>query len=786
MPISIPYTFTQTATTLTLDLQLPLSASTASTTTPDLVATPLFLKLSAPPALLTVDLSHAILPHTATLKRQPLPSNQRPRFTLHCTKETAGEWAVLEWKGSKDDREARRRQSVQWWEEDEARKRTAKSEQRRQERKEDRERGWEWQRQQKERILAAKGRERVVALDELKAWQQQQTSSKREVWEAKTGETIELIEDDDQDTGTEQVIREEKTEERKYPTADDKPTSTQSELTPPTAAVRPTVPPPPVRSTTRLTTTFTAVHPTLPSLPARESNAVKADVTAAATDVTANLLQLKDKADAYYKRKDIHSAITAYTQLLDDEEVRHRPSGSESQWRYGWVVCRVLSNRSACYMALATRSAVAALAQQLGNVQRADEDAREALELLGGLTGAEASEEDKRALDEKLRKRLVAAYSMQGLWDQALPHTQAAELKEEEATVSHNAAAVRRGDDVQAQQEAEQLLARSPMLLSAALRRLNTALALSPLSLTALQLRLDVYGRLGEWDKAVRDAVLGVALCERTPHSQQRLWWIGRRGECYIQLKQFSAAQADLNLLSSSSTPYTPLTAASLPALLSSLSHQQRHHTLLLSLPALRSSSSYVELKSALSSLLSLQSSTGGSMAGDEWMVGQVELVSEQGWCELKLGEYETCIASCSRAQTMWSQWIDRPQPSKLDSTLDPAAAADQQQQHQQYETDDDVAVERRRVAVVESERRVKLVRRVYRWRVLTSVRKATALCYAGRLREGRDEYGKVLQAMHERQQESGYVQSDEERRERQEVEADVIKIEAAIAMQAL
>ena len=771
MPISIPYTFTQTATAVTLDLELPLSAST--TASPDLVVTPLFLKLSAPPALLTLDLSHAIVPHTASWKRHAQHTG-RARFTLECSKETAGEWAELEWKGSRDEREARRRQSLQWWDDNEERTRNEKSEHRRRERKEDRERGWEWQRQQKEQIVAAKGRERVVALDELKSWQQQQTGSAGEVWEAKTGETIEVIEEDDegQQRRKQDTAREEKAEERKYASEDDKPWDTPPQRpTPATATIRPSAPPPPIRSTTRLTTTFTAVHPSQPSLPARESNPVKATLTAPTTDIASNLLQLKDKADAYYKRKDLHSAITAYTQLLDDKEVQLGSGGGEGEWRYGWVVSRVLSNRSACYLALATRTGIAPLAQQPLNVQRAEEDATEALDVLSNVKGAEANEEEKKALEGKLRKRLVTLYGMQGKWDAALLQVQAAELKEEEAAVSQKAEAVRRGEDVRAQHEAEQLLSHTPALLSAALRRLDTALSLSPLSLASLQLRLDVYGRLGEWDKAVRDAVLGVALWDRLQQSQQRLWWIGRRGECYIQLKQFSAAQADLHLLTSTSTPYGPLTATSLLALMSSLSYRQRHHALLSSLPTLRSSSSYAQLKSALSSLLSLQSSGSSEVGGDEWMLGLVEAVSEQGWCELKLREYDACVASCTRSQATWSQWSSRPQPSK-----------DQVSERRDSVENEHVEEERLRVQLVESERQTEFALRVHRWHVLTGVRKATALCYTGRLSEGRDEYERVLQAMDARQQETGSEESEEERTGRAEVAADVAKIDAAIA----
>ena len=772
MPVSIPFTFTQSATTVTLELELPLSSSAASS--PDVVITPLFLKLSAPPALLTVDLSHAIVPHTASLKRHHLQLNtrQRPRFTLQCTKETAGEWAELEWKGTKDEREVRRRESMRWWEEDEERKRKERSEQRRRERKEDKESGWEWQRQQKEQILAAKNRERVVALDELKSWQQQRQDSQRELWKAKTGETIEVLDNDEVE---QRGYREEKAaEEHKYATTcDDKQPATLEQYSPPpTASIRPTAPPPPIRSTSLVTASFTAVHPSQPSLPARESNpaTVKAAVTAPASDVLSNLLQLKDRADAYYKRRDIQSAITAYTQLLDEKAIRQRQteSGSDSGWRYSWVMCRVLSNRSACYMALATRLGLAALAQQLANVQRAEEDTVEAIALLSELTSDEANEEEKRALLVKLRKRAVSLYAMQGKWEQALLQAQAAELKEEETATSEKAEAVIRGEDVTAQQEAEQLLRYSPAPLTAALRCLDTALSMSPLSLTALQLRLDVCARLGEWDKAVRDAVLGLSLCEQSQQSQQRLWWIGRRGECHLRLKQFTSAQADFSLLSSAATPYIPLTATSLPALLSALSYQQRHHTLLSSLSTLRSSSSYAQLRSALSSLLSLQSSTAGGAGGIEWMLGQVELVSEQGWCELKLSEYDACIASCSRAQAMWSQWSSQPQPSTAEPNETTAC-----------ENNEAVREERLRLQAAESDRQAKVAQRIKRFQLLTRVRSATALCYSGRLSEGREEYQRVLEAMG-----ASSTQSDGHEDERREVEADIAKLDAAIAAQ--
>ena len=649
-----------------------------------------------------------------------------------------------------------------------------RSEQKRVERKEDRERGWEWQRQQKDAIAAAKNRERVVALDDLKSWQQQRSVSKREVWEAKTGETIEVLEDEEREQKPEQLmekaLREEKTEEHKYPIEDD-----EKSLPPPTTntnttAARPSALPPPIRSTSRLTTTFTSVHTSHPSLPARESNPPPsisaAAITTAASNMLANLLQLKDTADAYYRRKDLHSAATAYTQLLDDRQVRDGE-------RYGWVVGRVLGNRSACYMALATRSGVAAVGQMLVNVRHAEEDALEALTVLSSVQSSEASEEERRALDEKLHKRLATLYSMQGKWKQALPHAQAAELKEEEHTISQHAEAVKQGDDLSALEQAQYLLAASsPTPFSAALRLLNRALQLSPLFLSALQLRVDVYGRLGEWDKAVRDAVLGVVLCERSQGGgEQRLWWIGRRGECYVGLKQFSAAQADLNLLASASTPYVPLTAATLPALLTSLSYQQRHHTLLSSLPALRTSQSYAQLKSTLAALLTLRAAQPSASSDDDWMLWQVELVSEQGWCELKLSEYAACVITCCRAQAMWEQWSERPQrivAAEAEAVVEVV--------------DDDVEQERLRLRTLESEGLTKLAHRAHRWRMLTSVRKATALCYDGRLKEGKEEYHKVLEVMERWVREQGGIESEQQRVERQEVEADVSKIDAAIA----
>ena len=256
MPISIPYTFTQTDATLTLTFTLPL-LPTSPPLTPHsvhLTSTSTHLKLSFPPSLTFIDLLHPILTPLTTHSLHP-PSRT---LLVHLTKSTPSSWPSLTWQGTPSSRTERRRLAT---EQHEAEQRAAIEKAkaaRREERKEEKERGFEYSKAHKDAILELKNRERVVALSDLQQWQTRQSSPP--AWQAPTGETIELIDDPSESIGQEEKQHEEEKEEGQY--------QEQKEEVGAPAPVRVL---PPVRATVRIAALFTTVNPALPSLPARES-----------------------------------------------------------------------------------------------------------------------------------------------------------------------------------------------------------------------------------------------------------------------------------------------------------------------------------------------------------------------------------------------------------------------------------------------------------------------------------------------------------------------------------
>ena len=766
MPVSIPYTAVQSAESVTLTFTLPSSSSSAAPL--DVLVTPLLVKVSAPPCLVLVDLLRAVLPASRVLRRQ---AGGR-QAVLELRKRENGDWPELLWSGERAEREARRRLSLQQWEEEQRSAAAAAKESRKAERKEDRERGWEAERQRQRAVDTLKLRDRVVAVEELQAWSRQGHDAK---------------------------------EEKEQPTQAWEEKSAPPPLPPSPAAplASPTLPP--VRPAVRLTAAFTSVHPSLPSLPARcpppAESAAAAALSAAASSLLPRVLALKERADSCYSKRELLSALSGYSAAL--EALR---GGGEERRTQRRLEAKLLSNRSACWWERSRRAAA------VDAMRKAEQDALEAIGLLhqGEQAGKEAAdavpdsetEGERQQLLRKLRRRLAAVYRAAGRWDDALQQmTDDGDGREEAA---RNAQAVRAGEDRREIEEALRCLRCRPALLGPALRHLSSALALRPLSLQALELRLSVCVSLQRWTEGLRDAATALSLCDADGEldAGQKIRLIARRGGCLHALQRHAEAKADIALalatpaaLTASASCCPPVLSPSVTALSALLAVADTEaelaavtasiRSLFSSLPALpcpaSSSSSPAApldvLAAHFRTALRLQSQLQPPEADAHWLLSRCELVSDAAWVSCIDGggaaaaEQQRGRDGLQRAMGMWQQWKEGGRPQQQLEEADwPQLAEEEVEAREERE---------RRAGELQAARSA-LQERERRWLLLCTLRLATVCCWQGELQRGRDGYVQVQRMLNEASE--GREESAQQSRQREGVEADIGRIDHCIA----
>ena len=722
MPISIPYTFTQTPTTLTLTFTIPSlpSSPPLNSSTLSLLSSPLLLQLSFPPALSQVDLLHPITPALTTHTLHP-PS----RVTVHCHKATPSIWPSLIWQGPPPALRERRAQSLQQWEEGEKERRERGKEDRRRERKDDRDREGERGKREKEALLTLKNRERVVALSDLTQWQEAvKATPSPPIWQASSGETIEVLEPE-----RKEEVKEAPLEVR--------------------APVREL---PPVRSAVRLTTTFTPVHPTLPSLPARDSSPPAAVSLVPASPLLPSLLSLKGRGDAFYRYRHLPSALSAYGAVLDEAR------GQVMEGEVGWCVGRVWCNRSAVHWAMRGRGGGEGY---LRHVRAAERDGGEGLRILKGVAGE--FEGEKAKVEEKTHKRLAQVYAALGQWGDAIAHLPpsssgiSSDSPTEASLVlfTSHLQAVERGEDVAAFKEAAVRMEMSPPHPLTALREVTRGLILSPLSLDGLTCAAQAHLELEQWEEARKAADLALAVQTPTSAASVRSQLLGMRGEALLQgaqLGKLSSALADIDLA------LTSHGGAAGDERLMRLKHliQFRIEVDEVGM-AVRSwaasdkaNSGWDEVRAVVREGLKRGGASPLSHGTrvddrDEWMLGMVGMGLELAGCDMREGRWREGGEGVERAQDRWRQWVEGRGVVGSDGG----------------EGEGEEERGRRERGVVREERRVERERR---WWVLALVKRATCLCYEGRVKEGREGYVQALQWV--------------EGKEREEVEEDIQRID--------
>jgi hypothetical protein len=785
MPVSIPYTVTQSVDSISLTFTLPFSSS-SSLSSLDVLVTPLLVKVSAPPCLLLVDLLRDVLPDSRRLRR--LEGGQA---VLELRKREEGDWPALLWSGDKAAREARRRQSLQQWEEEQRSAAAAAKERRKTERKEDRERGWEAEKQRQQAIDTLKTRERVVAVEELQAW----SSSRRH------------------EGGEEKQQQAERWEEEKTQQQQQQPAPAaalpRSSLTPPASP-----PLPPVRSAVRLTASFTSVHPSLPSLPARcPLPAEPAPAASLSASLLPSVLALKERADSCYGKRELLSALSGYSSALEAlRGLRQEKGGDEERRRQRLLEGKLLSNRSACWWERSKRAA------GVEAMRKAEQDALEAMSLLHACTqhaGKEAGdpgqereteeEAEREQLLRKLSRRLAAVYCAMGRWDDALQRMTDDDGGREEAT--RNAEAVRAGEDRRETQEALRCLHYRPPLLGPALRYLSSALALRPLSLQALELRLSVCVLLRRWTEGLRDAATALSLCDADGELEegQKVRLIARRGECLHALMRHAEAKADFALALATPAALTPSassgfcppalspSATALSALLAAADTEAELAAVTVSIRSLFSSLPAVPCPAAASSspaaplavlaahfrtVLRLHSQLQPPRADERWLLSRCELVSDAAWLSCIDGstaaaERQRGREGLQRAMGLWQQW-------KEDSRQQQEEQQEQEADWPQDAEDAEAREERERRAGDVEAARSALRARESRWLLLCTVRLSTVCCWQGELQRGRDGYLQVLSML--KAATAGRQESEQESRQREQVEADINSIDRCIA----
>ena len=399
MPISIPYTWSQTDTTVTIVYTLPTVALVHPLTphSLNLLITATHIKLSHPPALSLLDLLHPIDPSHSSHSLSP-PNTIT--LTLHKSPSSSPSplWPSLLYSSpSKAALHARRQLALTQHDADTRATAASATARKAEERREEKERGWATAKAQKEAIATLKARERVVAVSELQAWEEK--VKRPQVWRAETGEMIEVMEEEGEGEGEGEGVegkgRGEEGEEKTVEEED------EVKRPPPTARALP-----PVRAGGRVTATFTAVHPTLPSLPARNTSLPSPPSSTTLPSpphpLLPQLLPLKSRADAFYTRRDLPSALAAYTAVLSLAPFPPPTPPGE----VGRVVALTYCNRSACHWAMKGKGGKVWVA----GVRGAEADAREGLRLLAMVEGVDG------AVLDKTRRRLVEALTAQGKW----------------------------------------------------------------------------------------------------------------------------------------------------------------------------------------------------------------------------------------------------------------------------------------------------------------------------------------------------------------------------------
>lgn len=224
MPLSIPWTWTQTETHLTVTCSIPLSCGILQSSgltrllNDSLIVSSVCIKLNLQPALLLLDLLHPIaFEHTEWTAR--LCSEQQNDLILTLKKQTPHpqQWSSLTFKPqSKIELLTRRQQSFDEYEKYQSAMYAQHKLDAQQTQQQLNDTRWRAGRESIEILHRLKGQQRVVAMDELKKWSEQDNSKKADATTAitagtaskkqqskqapvvtKSGSIIELIDDEE-------------------------------------------------------------------------------------------------------------------------------------------------------------------------------------------------------------------------------------------------------------------------------------------------------------------------------------------------------------------------------------------------------------------------------------------------------------------------------------------------------------------------------------------------------------------------------------------------------------
>ena len=157
-----------------------------------------------------------------------------------------------------------------------------------------------------------------------------------------------------------------------------------------------------------------------------------------------------------------------------------------------------------------------------------------------------------------------------------------------------------------------------------------------------------------------------------------------------------------------------------------------------------------------------------GGEEGEEWARAMAALMVDVAGETMEEGQWREAVEGVDRAVAWWTQWRAARREGE-GGGWGTGGQGEGEEEGEEWARRGRVEEGRRRTATAWEER----------WRLLTTIKKATCQCYLGQLQPGRAGYAEAVRLLEERRE--GRGESAQERGEREGVMADLARIEAVM-----